>query len=191
MPHSSPNPASIPDFVTHYARSEPFRCITSAPPEQWPELIRELNESNAWGLGRFADPHYLAHRVELERRLRDEFIVKGGRPELKHPIYCFLGRNPRFEEHPLNQGYLIHLKNIPSAKISFTYGDSLLAYQKDYREQAGEPYCNPLCARLYRVEELEALVSDPRYPKREALAIEAHLWMAPPKKIVRRIPRGD
>src|SRR3712207_6517156 len=96
----------IPSFITHYSRGEPFRTMSSVPRDQWLEVVAQLNETNAWGLGRFTDAEYMERRLRVEERLRSGFIAAGGRPELQHPIYFFLGRNERFEQHPANKPYI-------------------------------------------------------------------------------------
>lgn len=176
--------ALIPDCIVHYSRSEPFRSITSHPSEDWPKVVRSLTESNAWGLNRFSDPHYLQRRIEVESAVRNKFIAKGGRPQLQFPIYCFLGRHERWEEHKLNNGYTIKLKDISSEVISFTYGDSLLAFNDDYRTLSGEKYNNPLCRNIFRIEELENLFANTDYPADDPLKIEAQLWALPPREAV-------
>lgn len=166
----------VPDIIVHYARGEPFLSITSEPPEKRAAIIQGLNEMNAWGLDRFRDLEYLERRSRVELRIREEFISRGGRPELRNPIYFFLGRHKRFEMK--NRGYPVRLADISPDQISFTYGDSLLAYDEKYREIAGAGYRSALCARLYRIEELGALAGD--LPEENALAMEAQLWINPP-----------
>lgn len=79
---------NIPDFIVHYSRSEKlFRSLSAVPKENLPKIIGELSEENAWGLDRFLDPEYLARRINVEKKIRKEFVAKGGRPILDHPIY--------------------------------------------------------------------------------------------------------
>lgn len=179
----------IPDFIIHYNRSEPFRTMTSLSADRRSEIIKELNETNAWGINRFLDPEYLDRRILTEQKMRAEFIKKGGNPELMHPIYFFLGRNNQFEKHDRNLGYIIDLKNINSDSISFTYGDSMLAFHEDYRNQSGEKYKNSLCGKLFRLHELEDLFSDINLPQDDPLSIEVQLWIMPSKEIVRNLAR--
>ncbi len=176
-----------PDFIVHYNRSEPFRSVTHTPIERWPEVVEILTDENSWGIKRFSDPEYLVRRFDVELRLRDEFIVKGGRPKLNSPIYFFLGRHSQFEEHKGNNGYIVDLKDLSPDSISFTYGDSLLAYNEDYRIQSGEKYQNSLCTKIYRIEELKDLFGHSSFPKQDPLAIEVQLWETPSPKIVRRL----
>jgi hypothetical protein len=163
-------------FLVHYARGEPFRSITGLPPEQRAETVAQLNEQNAWGLSRFADPDYLERRSRVERLLRAQFVARGGRPTLETPLYCFLGRHARFEAHPRNRAYAIALDALAPEQVSFTYGDSLLAFDGGYRAQAGDAYLDPRCGAVFLREELESL--------KGRLVIEAQLWVAPPVELV-------
>lgn len=175
----------IPDFITHYNRGAPFRSMTSVSLDERAIVINGLNEKNAWGLSRFKDPDYLARRRVVENLLKAKFISKGGKPTLSNPIYFFLGRSRRFEEHKSNIGYTVSLRDLPAGSISFSYGDSLLAYNEEYRRQAGERYQNPLCTDLFSLEELQDLFSHRNFPKDAPLHIEAHLWMEPAQEIIR------
>lgn len=169
----------IPEFITHYNRGEPFRSVTQSSSHLWPHLIQQLTNENSWGVQRFADPEYLTRRLAVEKLMRDEFIKMGGKPKLNNPIYFFLGRHSGFEGHSANIGYTIDLSDVLSETISFTYGDSMFSYDQGYRRQSGEKYQNPLCAQIYRQEELPTLFRDSHYPTNEPLSVEAHLWEIP------------
>lgn len=86
-----------PDFVTHYARGEPFRSVTAAGPERWAEVVAALDESTAWGLARYADPHYLPRRWAVEASLHAALVARGGTPRIAHPHYAILGSDPSWE----------------------------------------------------------------------------------------------
>lgn len=147
----------IPDFITHYNRGKPFRSISNVYDKGLPTVLAQLNETNSWGLNRFSDPEYLIKRIEVEKRLRSEFISKGGNPTLKYPIYFFLGRNSDFEKHEGNKPYMIKLTDLPIDSVSFTYGDSLLAFDNYYRSQSGLKYQNPLCGQLFKIDEFSKI----------------------------------
>lgn len=180
----------IPSFIVHYNRGEPFRSITSFPQDQWQSIIEKLNSTNAWGLNRFADPQYLKQRVLAEAEVRKAFIAKGGKPELEQPIYFFLGSNKRFEEHKLNKGYKINLDDLESEQVSFTYGDSMLAFIKENRDQSCPHYKNPLCGEVYTLEELDSIYSSIHFPDENQLAIEAQLWTMPSQEIIETLFDG-
>lgn len=164
----------IPNFITHYNRAEPFRSISNVPQNELHTVLRQLNETNSWGLNRFANTEYIQRRIEVEKRLRMDFISKGGKAVLEYPIYFFLGRNSGFESHERNKPYTIKLADIPAHSVSFTYGDSLLAFDNDYRMQSGIKYQNVLCGRLFTLEDLEGVFSESM-----DLHFEAQLWVQP------------
>ena len=179
-----------PDFIVHYSRGEPFRSITSLSTDLREKTIADLTEKTAWGLNRFSNSEYLVRRLEVERSLRNDFIKRGGQPEIEHPIYFFLGRHSGFEAHPLNKRYEISLKDIPKALITFTYGDTMLSFFDDYRTLSGEKYQNSLCNKIFLMDELGELLSHVEYPKADPLYIEAQLWMKPLSGIV-KVPKTE
>ena len=145
------------------------------PPEGQTEFISEI-----WGLSRFQDPEYLQRRTDVEKNIRNEFISRGGRPELINPIYFFLGRNPRFEENKNNKAYCIDLKDLNIETVTFTYGDSLLAYDSDYKLRSGVKYQNSKCGKIFLLNELDTIQSSD-------LHIEVQLWIAPHPNIVKEL----
>ncbi len=165
----------IPNRIVHYNRAEPFRTITSAAAGELEAAIKCLDVRNSWGLNRFSDTSYLEQRFEVEKLMRAKFIDIGGVPILSQPIYFFLGRNERFEEHPLNIGYTIDLVHLHKSSISFSYGDTMLSFNKENRRLASKKYNNPLCDRLFGLDELEDLFEDNIFLSQSALTIEAHL----------------
>lgn len=179
--------SKIPNFIVHYNRAIPFRSITSVAEDQLQAVIKSLDENNSWGLNRFSDPSYLKQRLEVENIMREKFIEIGGAPILLRPIYFFLGRNARFEEHPSNIGYAIDLSHLQKKSVSFSYGDTMLSFQKENRKSAGEKYNDPLCDQLFGLDELEKLFENNSFPTHSSLAVEAHLWVPPDEKIVRRL----
>jgi hypothetical protein len=181
--------SKIPNHIVHYSRAEPFRSIIDVPFDQLDAVIQILNERNSWGLNRFTNQNYFKQRLEVENIVRTKFIEMGGEPILSHPIYFFLGRNQRFEEHPLNIGYVIDLLHLHRNLVSFSYGDTMLSFNEENRKLAGEQYFNPLCAKLFMLDELEDLFENKFFPTQSALAVEAHLWVRPEERIVRRLDR--
>ncbi|MBK7892253.1 MAG: hypothetical protein IPJ84_15830 [Bdellovibrionales bacterium] len=121
--------------------------------------------------------------------MRARFVAMGGAPVLSAPIYFFLGRNKRFEEHPLNIGYAIDLVHLHRNSISFSYGDTMLSFNVENRKVAGEKYQNPLCDRLFMLDELEYLFSNDLSSSQSPLAVEAQLWVSPTNEIVRKLER--
>jgi hypothetical protein len=181
---------NFPDQIVHYNRAKPFRSITSTPLDQFSSVASLLNETNSWGLNRFKDQTYFQQRLEVEARLHQMFAARGGRPMLRHPIYFFLGRNPHFEEHPLNVGYAIDLSHLDRTQVSFSYGDTMFSMDEENRKVAGKLYENPLCNQLFVLDELEELFASPLFPDESALPIEAHLWIQPIPETVQKLARA-
>jgi len=170
---------SIPDFIVHYSRGEPFLSLSALPQEELSGVLQHLDETNAWGLARFSDPEYLARRRLVEQRVRDEFIAKGGKPQLNHPIYFFLGRNDHFEKHPDNRSHPVRLRDLPPDSVSFTYGDSMFSLNEDYRKLKADGYLSDLCPHVYTLEELPGLFSHADFQRPNRLPVEAQLWINP------------
>ena len=160
--------------------------MSAVPKEKLPEILREMDETKAWGLSRFSDSEYLERRVVIEQKIRDAFIAKGGKPVLKFPIYFFLGRNNQFEKYEANKGYVIRLSDLPTDAVSFTYGDSMFSLNKDYRNEKGEGYLSDLCPHVYRLEDLPGLFSHADLQSRNRLHIEAQLWITPSDAVFSR-----
>jgi hypothetical protein len=164
--------------VVHYNRSEPFRSLTANPQEEWFTIVKGLNTDSSWGLDRFKDAEYLLRRCRVEQSLREEFVRAGGKPILKNPFYCFFGRNLNFEAaDQRNKGYVIELEKLSPHLVTFTYGDSLLGRDGDYRKLAGSSYVNSLCGKIFLIEDLDLLLN--QVPERDSLHIEVQLWFAP------------
>jgi hypothetical protein len=173
-----------PNFIVHYNRSEPFRSITGHQEADWLEVVSGLDENKSWGLDRFKDTRYLKARADVERRMYEAFVSKGGSPKIHNPFYCFLGRSIGFESHPKNIGYIIYLKDIPANAVTFTYGDSLLAWDKDYRMQVGPKHESSLCEEIYPISELQSVLE--KMPM-DPLHLEVQLWMNPSREVIHQL----
>jgi hypothetical protein len=153
--------------------------MSAVSKDELPKVLSELNETNTWGLKRFADPEYLHKRILVERIIRKQFIAKGGSPALNYPIYFFLGKNTQFESHKDNRAYLIKIKDLPENVVSFTYGDSMFSLDEDYRRMKGGPYLSELCNQVYTLGDLPKIYSHMDYQSPLGLHIEAQLWITP------------
>jgi hypothetical protein len=180
----------LAEFVTHYARGAPFRSVTAARAEGWPSAVASLTPDNAWGLDRYADPHYLPRRLAVEARLRAALLAAGGAPRLEQPFYGFLGSHPGWEALRSTgmRAWRVPLTSIPQGCLSFTWGDSLVTLDPDYREiwrAAGHEY-GPWAGRVYPLEALPALrervaaEGGPADPDGFRLGLEVQLWWRPP-----------
>jgi hypothetical protein len=78
--------SSVPDFLTHYYERAcgPFRSFSMLAPEEADALQAALRtRGDVFASQRAED--YLATRRELEQRVRDLFIAKGGGPPRRGP----------------------------------------------------------------------------------------------------------
>ena len=161
--------------------------MTSVPDARFADVLGTLDETNCWGLKRFSDPEYLRRRRRVEDQIRVELISRGGHPELDRPIYCFLGRNQDFERSERNRGYSVALRDLPEGVLTFTYGDSLLGLDPDYRKVVGEDYSSHLCGRIFCFGDLAVLRE--RTAVVPSLHVEVQLWARPAESIVKILER--
>lgn len=176
-------------YIVHYSRDTPFLSATEALNNK--SILDLMNESNTWGLNRFKDPDYLTKRNLVEVEIRKQFLEMNGQPKLKNPIYFFLGRNMKFEEHTSNIGYKINLADVPVGAITFTYGDSLIGFDSEYRRLKISEYNNENCGKLFLKNDLEKLWQELNLIKTPKLHIEAQLWVNPNENFPIEIIKSD
>ena len=142
----------LPDFLTHYyeASCGPFRSLTHLSVEEAEALQQRIREEgNRFASRRAAD--YLTIRRELETRIRELFIAKGGQPRRERPHYLILGACPWVQSWYADGRELrLPLATFDTTVVSFTYGDSFPAM----RYQDGKPYRG----QVYTLAELPGIV---------------------------------
>lgn len=176
-------------YIVHYSRGTPFLSATEALNNK--SILDLMNENNTWGLNRFKDPDYLTKRNQVEVEIRNKFLEMNGQPKLKSPIYFFLGRNMKFEEHSSNIGYKINLTDVPVESITFTYGDSLIGFDSEYRRIKINEYKNENCGKLFLKNDLEKLLQELNLITTSKLHIEAQLWVNPNENFPIEIIKGN
>jgi hypothetical protein len=132
------------DYLLHVYRrgAEPFRSLSALSDEQAAQWMREMYIPGSVFWERFKDPaQYLSDRRRIERRLRELFTAKGGRPKEAHPIYMMLGRSKWLETAgdaatlATTAEIRVPLSLFDEGDVSFTYPDSMttfpLAEQKE------------------------------------------------------------
>jgi hypothetical protein len=95
------------------------------------ELAAKNPETTAYF--RFADfQNYYPLRMKADHILRNSFAALGGEPQTEHPLY-FVLQGSDYLDSWFGNGptTTLLLKNIPAQYISFTYGDSCSALQKN------------------------------------------------------------
>jgi hypothetical protein len=79
-------------YLYHYYehRNGPFRSLSNLPLDEAEAILEELKQSGKVFAGkRVAD--YMQVRRQLERKARELFVDKGGKPQLEFPHYMTLG----------------------------------------------------------------------------------------------------
>jgi hypothetical protein len=144
---------TVPDFLSHYyeASDGPFQNLSDLPLTEAEEILERIRQG---GERRFASQRaadYLSMRRELEERVRELFIAKGGRPQRARPHYLILGACPWvLSWYPQGCELRIPLAAFRPDFVSFTYGDTFPAM----RYQDGKPYRG----EVYTLAELPALI---------------------------------
>lgn len=184
---------SIPNYLTHYYEKGNIRLknICSYDDVEARAILTNLSES---GQRTWLHPGYLEERREVEAWLEREFLDKGKKPYLRHPIYFVLGEH----DDLFQKGGFFSLTNpiklqIPlslfdSNQISFTYPDSMPSYNIP-RQERGKPYLKPFHGRVFTKDEINEVIQTYGLPGdrwkveekwRSDRFIEAQIWDARP-----------
>lgn len=120
-------------YETHIG---PFRNLSSLSTEEALTISEQIKrEASTFASKR--PPDYITIRRDLERKARELFIAKGGRPSSAYPHYMTLDACDWLETWYRNPGRLcISLEQFPDDSISFTYGDLF----PTMRYEDGKPY---------------------------------------------------
>jgi hypothetical protein len=181
------------DFLLHFYRRgrAPFQSLSSISEDRALAIMRELYVEGSVFWERFKDPQgYLSFRKQVEKRLRNEFVLKGGKPKQDYPIYLVLGR-PRWTEIAADADTVsttaeieIPLSILSPEDVSFTYPDSmvsaLMAAEKnpEYYEPAyhGKVFTLREMAEIIEKKGLPGENWQTRMPRHLAHYIEAQVW---------------
>ena len=181
-----------PDFLNHYyeAAKGPFLNLSNLPADEAEAVLNEIRQEGIiFASKRTAD--YLTVRRELEVKVRQLFIAKGGQPRREQPHYMILGACPWLKAWYVDgREICIPLARFNSNIVSFTYGDTFPAmrYQdgKPYRGQAYTLAELPKIIRLYGLPQdwnSDGKLGPDRY-------IEAQVWADEPLQEFLRV-KGD
>ncbi|MGG1556075.1 hypothetical protein [Paenibacillus ferrarius] len=129
------------DFLYHYFDDSlgPFRNLSDLEPEEAERVLDEIRvQQKGFASKRSLD--YLTIRRSLEKRARELFMQKGGKPIRIHPQYMTVGECPwLLEWFEKGKALRIPITAFDSLTLSFTYGDLFptMRYQdgKKYRGQ--------------------------------------------------------
>lgn len=154
----------------------PFVNLSDLPLDEAKKIQSEINQKGAVFASK-RDDNYLEIRRELEDKVRDLFIAKGGKPKRSRPNYMTLGPCPWLLEWYVDGRELsIPLSSFSKDVISFTYGDTFPAM----RYKDGKPYRGV----VYTVNEIADVVRkyglpqewNPDGTKGPERYIEAQIW---------------
>jgi hypothetical protein len=175
---------TVPGYLSHYYEAEKgsflnLSHVSLPDAEAMLDVIRRCG--NVFASQR--SPDYLQIRRELESRVRELFIAKGGKPELERPHYMILGSCPWLLDWYVEGRELqIPLDRFALEAVSFTYGDTFPAM----RYPDGKPYRR----QVYTLAELPTLVLKHGLPQEwnsdgslgPDRYIEAQVWSDQPVK---------
>lgn len=177
-------------FLYHYFEKSkgPFLSIMDLPHEQAIETLGQIQERNV----NLVNPRkhwFLNTRRGLEKKVRDLFVEKGGKPERTSPYYMTLGECDAMKTWYEDPGVIrISVSEFNPKTVSFTYGDMLPVFNPELDE--GEEFrANVyLYGEILQVIERHGLPEEPDYNLREGIYpqgapifhflkyVEAHIW---------------
>jgi hypothetical protein len=178
------------DHLTYYFKkgTVPFRTLSDLPEAEAIQLMKAQYTDDPVG-GRFRDPEvHLRDRRLTEDWLLEAFILKGGEPIERHPIYFVLGFYQEFEA--VREQYQLNLVKVPLStisekQISFTFFDSMYSYRLG-RDKTPEYYQERFHGKVFTKAEILSIVMEKqesgetwwwgRIPKDYFPMIEAQVW---------------
>ena len=167
----------VPKIATHYAMGPAFVSMMDLSEDRRAEILKL---GRIVGPARYRDPTYVATRLSVEARMRDEFLAVGGKPMRVHPHYALLGRRPRQEASGSKgkRAHVLRLDTLSLDQVSFTWGDSFM-FDPRFRKVRGLDH--PASGKIHRLEDLptvlqrwQSTTSRPAYQE-----IELQLWFDP------------
>jgi hypothetical protein len=185
------------DLLLHFFRkgSKPFQSLSDIPEYQALSIMRRLFVEGSILWERFRDPSsYLFFRKQVEQKIRNDFLLKGGMPQERYPIYFVLGR-PKWIEDAADAQTInttdeitIPLSILTPEDVSFTYPDSMVSAMMESAKNP-EYYEPDYHGKVFTLTEIAEIVTQKglpgdkwqtRMPKHLAHYIEAQVWNRKP-----------
>jgi len=185
------------NYLIHYYRkgSEPFQSLSALSDNDAITLMSLLYVQGAIFWERFKQPaEYLRIRREIENTMHQEFISKGGNPQLNYPIYMILGRS-KWASEVVDESTLettaekeVPLSIFHESDISFTYPDSMVSYMFA-RQKDPKFYQQGYHGRVFTLTEIAEIIDingmpgeewNTNIPKNLAHYIEVQVWNKKP-----------
>lgn len=158
----------MPRFVTHYYLPSrgPFQNLSDLSDDEALDVMRELNRARRSGEHhRLFGRTYLRMRREAERRLREAFVAKGGRPVRTTPHYFVLGESAWFRGLGKEMAEVrLPLDALDAFTTSITYGDSFGTTGVSAEFGVADPPDDSGAAEVYVLEDLDRLLATFGYP---------------------------
>ncbi|MBN1813347.1 MAG: hypothetical protein JXA14_16040 [Anaerolineae bacterium] len=143
---------TCPDFLCHYYEAEkgPFLNLSDFAPAEAEQVLDQIRHRGEIFASK-RSPDYLAIRRELEVKVRQLFIAKGGKPVRERPHYMILGACPwLIDWYKDGRELRVPLAQFGPDIVSFTYGDTFPAM----RYPDGKPWRG----QVYTLDELPEVV---------------------------------
>lgn len=175
----------IPEYLYHYYELEngPFRNITEFGMEKAKDVQSKISE----GFNSQRPPNYIELRLSFEKRLKEQFVAKGGKPNRNDPFYFTLGECEWAKSWYVNPRVLkIPLSDFKSEQVSFTYPDSMVSFQF-HDEPKLSTYRKKANGKVFLLDEIEEQViktygvpSEEKWQSKEEMKydryIEVQVW---------------
>ncbi|MCX2680497.1 hypothetical protein OOZ15_11140 [Galbibacter sp. EGI 63066] len=164
---------TIPKFLYHYYELDngPFRNITECGYEKAVAVQNQISE----GLNSKRPNNYIDLRFSLENRIREQFILKGGKPNRIDPFYFTLGECEWAKLWYVNPSVIkIPLSDFEAEHISFTYPDSMVSFQF-YDEPKLATYRKDYNGQVFLLSEINNLIREYGLPSEEKCLTEERL----------------
>ena len=142
-----------------YNMNDPFSKITDIESDNKQEYI-DFIKKNALAEKTY-NIDYISKRIETEEKMREIFIKKGGKPEIKHPHYFVLENCDYwfFHEKQAFASIVLDSSEFDSSVVSFTYGDSLPTFDKEFDDK------KEYRMNLYTINEINNLINKYSLPQ--------------------------
>ena len=142
------------NIISHYYLPDkaPFMSLSELKGNTDDPVFQDMlhRHQSEEGYNRRYGMSYLDTRREIEGKLRQIFIDRGGKPADTFPSYFVLGESRWFESLNVNHLKLqIELSELPRNSVSITFPDSYIAMTA-----ADKPYFR----QVYFVDEIEEMV---------------------------------
>jgi len=175
------------DIVGHWYLKElggPFRNFLNSDPEEQKVVAEQLSEKYDRS---YFHQTYLEERDDVEKKLYQLFVDRGGKPEIERPIYCFVGCHPTELIYSRKEEYgfkFFRIEDFPSEIISFTYPGSIASIQISEKEEA-KAFRSSYHGKLYLKEEIHDVISQYGMPgvdfvpdgsRQHDVLVEAQVW---------------